>query len=558
MSSETSIDPALDPSRENRRRAHGRVFIGGSSALVIAAALVSWATIWGRRVQKNPDVKLGAAPLVGQWKFRPSIGYLMPIGLALLVIVAIPRLFARLQTRWVVLSSVGLTTAFTAALAGADGRVAMLAPVIHRSEYWFWLDKMPPTRQMLAKYDQYDFIVNFSTHIKGHPPGYMLLLKGLAALGLAKPWIVASISYVSAGLVAGSVLVVARRFGSANFTRKAAPFLILAPYAVWMGTSADAVFSALVAMGAAGIAVAATSIRSRTRIGFAVLAGLLLGASFYSSWGTVTCGPIILAALWCGSTWRGSPSGFSPRRGSTTSGSARRGLESLGSPVDGSLSGQAVNRDSSTPVPSLDSSIFVGSGEAGKVSLSQRFRNIAPVTLWALGGMAIVATAMTALGYNWFAGVGLTRRLYWKGTAQFRPWRYFLVGNLGAVLIALGGVAIIGIGNLRLGRIRKRSAESKARLTAQASAPTPRNSGSRLNTKRETNLGWLRVFVLGAVICVLTADFSQYSKGEVERIWLPFMPWLTIPAGVLIRHRFWLLLHASNAIVLQVMLISKW
>ena len=277
MSSASAISPALDPSPKSKRR----VFIGGSSALVIAAALVSWAILWGRRVQKNPDAKLGAAPLVGQWKFRPSIGYLMPIGLALLIIVTIPRLFVRLQTRWVVLSTVGLTTAFTAALAGADGRVIMLAPVVHRTEYWFWLNKMPPARQMLAKFDQYDFIVNFSTHIKGHPPGYVLILKALAVLGLAKPWIVASLSYASAGIVAGSVLVVARRFGTAKLTRKAAPLLMLAPYAVWMGTSADAVFSALVALGAAGIAMAATSSQYGRRWVFAFLAGLSIGAALW-------------------------------------------------------------------------------------------------------------------------------------------------------------------------------------------------------------------------------------------------------------------------------------
>lgn len=500
--------------------------LGGTVALTIAAALVSWATIWGRRVQKNPDVKLGAAPLVGQWKFRPSIGYLMPIGLALLVIVALPRLYVRLQTRWVVLSSVGLSAAFTTALAGADGRVAMLAPVVHPTEYWYWLDKFPPVRQMLSVYDEYDFILNFSTHIKGHPPGYVLLLKGLAALGLAKPWIVASLSYVSAGLVAGSVLVVARRFGSAKFTRKAAPFLILAPYGVWMGTSADAVFSALVAMGAAGIALAATSQRRNRKIGFAFIAGLLLGASFYSSWGTVTCGPIIIAALWCGSTW------------STSTGSESTGCSSLSLPTH-----KAEN----------DPNLLSEGKQTSKITIRQRFVNIAPVTFAAVGGIAAIAAGMTALGYNWFAGIGLTRRLYWKGTAQFRPWRYFLVGNLGAVLIALGGVAIIGMGTLGFGRIRTRSSTSSA-----SSHNTTANSLSEDTSNGGTGLRWLRVFVLAGFICVLAADFSQYSKGEVERIWLPFMPWLTLPAAILARHRFWLILQACTAIGIQVMLISKW
>ena len=460
-------------------------------AVTIAAIFLSWATIWGRRVQKNPDVKLGAAPLVGQWKFRPSIGYLMPIGLALLVIVVIPRVFARLGTIWVVLSTVVLTGAFTAALAGADGSVAMLKPVVHPTEYWYWLDKFPPVRQMLAVYDEYDFIVNFGTHIKGHPPGYVLVLKALATVGLAKPWIIASLSYMSAGIVAGSVLVVANRFGSAKHTRKAAPFLILAPYAVWMGTSADALFSALVALGAAGIAVALTSAQEHParRIGVCVLAGLALGAGFYSSWGTVTCGPIIIAALWCGSA-------------STTT----------------------AGHQSNHPSP--------------LVALLKRLRTVAPVVLFVAGGIAVTGVLMTSLGYNWFAGIGLTRRLYWKGTAQFRPWKYFMVGNLGSLVFALGAVAVIGIGALGVGRIRNRSVVT--------------------DSLSDDGVGWLRAFVLAGLVCALAANFSQYSKGEVERIWLPFLPWLTLPAALLLRHRFWIVLQASTAIGLQVMLISKW
>jgi methylthioxylose transferase len=482
MKSDELETPPSQPLTAFRRRA----VVGGAVALAIGAALLGWATIWGRRVQTNPDVKLGAAPLVGQWKFRPSIGYLMPIGFALLVIVVIPRLFVRLQTRWVVLSTVGLAGSFTAALAGADGGVAMLDPVVHRTEYWAWLDKMPPVRQMLTNYDEYDFIVNFSTHIKGHPPGYMLLLKALAALGLGKPWIIALVSYVSAGLVAGSVLVVARRLGTAKFTRRAAPLLILAPYAVWMGTSADAVFSALVAVGAAGLAIAATSAQSSHRITFSVLAGLSIGAGLYSSWGTVTCAPILAGVLWC-----------------------------------------ATRQQAASP-------------SAHPASFGERIRRAAPIVAWASTGIGAVAVTMTALGYNWFAGMGLTRRLYWKGTAQFRPWKYFLVGNMGALLFAIGIVAVVGLGVAGIGVGKQNRSEI----------------GTSPTDTQPTN--WLRWLIICALTCVLAANFSQYSKGEVERIWLPFMPWLTLPAALLTRHRLWLLVQATSAIGLQVMLISKW
>jgi methylthioxylose transferase len=526
MSSASATSPGLDPSPKNRRK----VFIGGSSALVIAVALVSWATIWGRRVQKNPDVKLGAAPLVGQWKFRPSIGFLMPIGLALLIIVAIPRLFVRLQTRWVVLSSVGLTAAFTAALAGADGRVAMLAPVVHRSEYWFWANKMPPTRQMLAKYDQYDFIVNFGTHIKGHPPGYMLMFKALAALGLAKPWIIASLSYISAGVVAGSVLVVARRFGTAKLTRKAAPVLMLAPYAVWMGTSADAVFSALVALGAAGIAMATTSAQDGRRRVFAILAGLSIGAALYSSWGTVTCGPILLGVLWCGAgrnAGRDSWQGGTPGR---KRGSGKWLEQDPGHSSKPQLAQELAQELAHNELRASHRRFSFGSMLTTlTVTVRDRMKQAFGVAIWAITGMGAIAATMTALGYNWFAGMGLTKRLYWKGTAQFRPWKYFLIGNLGVTFIAIGVVAVLGIG-----------------VAMSGSASTQRDNR------------WLRLVVICALISVIAADLSQYSKGEVERIWLPFMPWLTVPAALLNRHRFWLVLQAMNAIGLQVMLISKW
>jgi methylthioxylose transferase len=511
---------------------------GGVFAVAIASVIVGWGTVWGQRVQTNPDVKLGAAPLVGQWKFRPSIGYLMPISLALLIVAVVPRLFERLRTRWVVLSTVGLTAAFTAALAGSNGRVDMLAPVVHRSEYLFWLEKMPPARQMLADYDQYDFIVNFGTHIKGHPPGYMLLLKTLAALGLAKPWIIASLSYLSAGVVAGSVLVVARRFGTPKFTRMAAPFLMLAPYAVWMGTSADALFSALVALSAAALATAPTVLStasvskltlpsaspvasasasaSRSSVNrflahsffsngffarifssrgssaegyrprfskpvyrqntYSLLAGVSIGAGLYSSWGTLTCGPIMAGVLWC---------------------------------------------------------------KSGHSSVRERIPRAFGVAVWVFAGVLVIAATMTSLGYNWFAGMGLTRRLYWKGTAQFRPWKYFLVGNLATLLIAIGVVAIVGVGvGLGVSSFERSQPESRFAMV--------------------NAIGWLRVLVVCALIGVLAADLSQYSKGEVERIWLPFMPWLTLPVAFLARQRFWLLLQATSAIGLQVMLISKW
>ena len=45
----------------------------------------------------------------------------------------------------------------------------------------------------------------------------------------------------------------------------------------------------------------------------------------------------------------------------------------------------------------------------------------------------------------------------------------------------------------------------------------------------------VRVVLLAgaAVLCVLAADLSRMSKAEVERIWLPFVPWLLLSTALL-------------------------
>ncbi len=59
-------------------------------------------------------------------------------------------------------------------------------------------------------------------------------------------------------------------------------------------------------------------------------------------------------------------------------------------------------------------------------------------------------------------------------------------------------------------------------------------------------------------MAIVASNVSQYSKGEVERIWLIFFPWLVPAAAVLTRRRGWLVCQAAGALVLQAWLVSKW
>jgi len=68
--------------------------------------------------------------------------------------------------------------------------------------------------------------------------------------------------------------------------------------------------------------------------------------------------------------------------------------------------------------------------------------------------------------------------------------------------------------------------------------------------------------VASTLVGVLVADLSGYTKGEVERIWLPFVPFLVLatawlPTGRSSR-RAWLGGQLVVALAVQVALRSHW
>ena len=109
--------------------------------------------------------------------------------------------------------------------------------------------------------------------------------------------------------------------------------------------------------------------------------------------------------------------------------------------------------------------------------------------------MLVVAAVFAAAGFQWVDGLRATLPQYAHSVARLRPQNYFVYGNLGAFALVLGPAAGAG-----LGRLRDRRA-------------------------------WL--VVGSAMAAVLLADLSGLSKGEAERIWIPFVPWVLIAAGAL-------------------------
>jgi rSAM/selenodomain-associated transferase 1 len=139
--------------------------------------------------------------------------------------------------------------------------------------------------------------------------------------------------------------------------------------------------------------------------------------------------------------------------------------------------------------------------------------------------VALAALAAAAAGFWWVDGLSAARRAYAVSLASVRPFGYFLLANLAAFAAAVGPVVWGWL---------------------------PRARGG----------AWL--VAAGAVVAVVVADLSGLSKGEVERIWLPFMPWLVAAAAAVLvdvpaaTRRTWLALQLGWALLVQAVVFSPW
>ena len=69
-----------------------------------------------------------------------------------------------------------------------------------------------------------------------------------------------------------------------------------------------------------------------------------------------------------------------------------------------------------------------------------------------------------------------------------------------------------------------------------------------------------RSLALAGAAAVAVADLTRMSKAEVERIWLPFVPWLTLSLALLPGgwRRWGLGLQVLTALVVQHLLYTTW
>ncbi len=413
----------------------------------VAAALLV-VSVWGYVLRaRGVQLHLGVIPFFGAFRFRPTIGVASTVLVAAAIVTVGPRLAATLRFPRLLLASWAASGAWAVALATATGAHRLTAPLDSRFDYWA---AMPAVRQLgigsfVSTY--LDRLGDYPVHVQGHPPGLLVLYGMLDRIGLSGPgWAAGAVVTIGASTVP-AVLLAARTLAGEATARRAALYLVLAPVALFVATTGDAVFMALAAWSIALLALAA----AHDRASLAVAAGALGATTLYFTYGLVPLlGALGAVVLW---RWR-----------------AR----------------------------ALTLAIAAAAGAAG------------------------VVVAWSVAGFWWLDGLDASHHFYGVRGGNDRPYGYFLVANLVVFAVMLGPAGIAGL--VRMGRSHV--------------AP----------------------LVVAALVAVLVADLSGLSKAEVERIWLPFLPWVLLATAALprARARGWLAAQAAVAIGLQLTIAWPW
>lgn len=155
------------------------------------------------------------------------------------------------------------------------------------------------------------------------------------------------------------------------------------------------------------------------------------------------------------------------------------------------------------------------------VAVAVAQRRVRPLIIAGLAVVVVVAV-FAGLGFWWLDGLSRTRIRYEQGSASARPYLYFLFANLPVLGLTIGPAAVAALASLR-----------------------------------RTAVAWLPA---AALLGIALADLSGLSKSEVERIWLPFTPWLLAATALLPegRRRWWLAGQLAVGLAVQTLVRTNW
>ncbi|MEB3371247.1 hypothetical protein [Saccharopolyspora mangrovi] len=266
----------------------------GLALLVIAATALAGAALNRAGAPLHAD----AAPLFGFWHPHLGPGTPLAVALAAAVIAWGPALSARLPWRGLLAASYGAALAWTVSLALVDGwRAGITERLTDWTEYLHDVPRVHDIGLMIEEFTQHVLAGqpgSWTVHVSGHPPGALLVYTWLDRLGLGGGTWASVVTLLIGALAAVAVPVTVKALHDEQAARAVVPFVVLFPGAVWMGVSADGLFTGVTATGLALLALRRTPL--------ALLGGMLLGFALFLSYGLTLIAVIAVAVT--GRAWR--------------------------------------------------------------------------------------------------------------------------------------------------------------------------------------------------------------------------------------------------------------
>ena len=287
--------------------------------VLVAAAFVVPRMHWGIvSLLHAPDRfgwHTGAAPIFGLFDAHVGWGTGPAIALGLAAVLWGPVVAQRLSWRSLPVVAWATSGVWAFSLAMIDGwQRGFAGRLADKDEY---LAQVPGITNIPATLRTFssrilDFQPNsLITHVSGHPPGALLTFVWLDRIGLGGGAWAGLLCLLIGSSAAAAIVITLRTLADEPTARRAAPFVAVAPTAIWIAVSADGYFAGVAAWA---ITLLTLAVRGTVRFPAAVaaVAGLMFGWAVFLSYGLTLLAIPASAVLMCATNWRSALRALGP------------------------------------------------------------------------------------------------------------------------------------------------------------------------------------------------------------------------------------------------------